>query len=96
VSANGIHTPNRLAAGAVLRIPDNEGPARHDREAKSPSHARRTIEYVVRSGDSLFKIARRFATTTERIQRLNNMATTRLSVGQVLKIQTTAGLTDEA
>ncbi|GAX91038.1 glycosyl hydrolase family 18 protein [Effusibacillus lacus] len=42
--------------------------------------------YVVRAGDSLYEIARRFNTTVEAIQILNRLPTTALSVGQRLRI----------
>jgi membrane-bound lytic murein transglycosylase D len=95
-AANGSHKPKKLQAGAVLRLPGNQSSEAHARRTRSPSPPRNTIEYVVQPGDSLFKIAKRFETTTEKIQRLNNMSTTSLSVGQILKIQTSADLTDEA
>jgi membrane-bound lytic murein transglycosylase D len=44
------------------------------------------VEHVVRQGDSLFNLAKRYGTTTEEIQRQNRMSGTGLSVGQVLKI----------
>jgi membrane-bound lytic murein transglycosylase D len=47
---------------------------------------RETVDHVVRQGDSLFNIAKRYGTTTEDIQRLNNLSGTGLTVGQVLKI----------
>lgn len=42
--------------------------------------------YVVRAGDTLFLIARRFGTTVDAIRRANNLATDVISVGQVLVI----------
>jgi len=53
---------------------------------KKELQRRKLVEYVVRRGDSLWKIANRFATTTEAIQSLNNLNTTRLHIGQVLLI----------
>ncbi len=44
------------------------------------------IEYRVRKGDSLWLIARRYKTTTKMIQSLNQLDSTLLSIGQVLKI----------
>lgn len=42
--------------------------------------------YVVKSGDSLYKIARDFNTTVDSIKRLNNLSSDNLSVGQVILI----------
>jgi len=42
---------------------------------------------VVRKGDSLWKIANRFGTTTDAIQRENSLRNTHLSIGQVLIIR---------
>jgi membrane-bound lytic murein transglycosylase D len=87
MAANGFSRANRLKAGDVLRIPGGDAHAGRALAAGSPPPASQAIKYVVRPGDSLYKIAKRFATTTERIQRLNNMSTTSLSVGQILIIQ---------
>lgn len=43
-------------------------------------------EYVVRSGDTLWLIARRFDTTVDAIKRLNGLTSNILNIGQVLKI----------
>jgi LysM repeat protein len=42
--------------------------------------------YTVKPGDTLYVIARRFGTTVKAIQNLNNLSSTTLHVGQVLKI----------
>lgn len=42
--------------------------------------------YRIKKGDSLWLIARRFNTNTKKLQRINSLQTTRLYVGQVLKI----------
>jgi len=93
--ANGIQIDSKLRAGSTLRIPSSYEPERPARAADGAPYLSETIEYVVRPGDSLYKIAKRFKTTTQKIQRLNKMSTTRLSVGQVLIIQMTAGLTSD-
>ena len=43
--------------------------------------------YVVKSGDTLYKIAREFNTTVEEIKRLNNLTDNILSVGQILIVK---------
>jgi membrane-bound lytic murein transglycosylase D len=43
--------------------------------------------YRVRAGDNLWTIAERHNTTTDQLKKLNNLRTTRLKVGQELKIR---------
>ena len=45
-----------------------------------------TFEYVVRSGDTLWLLSRRFGTTVDEIKRLNGLNSDLLNIGQVLKI----------
>ena len=44
------------------------------------------IQYVVRSGDTLWLLAQRYGTTVDAIKRLNGLTSDNLSIGQVLKI----------
>jgi membrane-bound lytic murein transglycosylase D len=44
------------------------------------------VNHIVRKGDSLFTIAKRYGTTTKKIQELNHLTTTTLQKGQVLII----------
>ena len=90
MAANNLRRPAPVAVGATLRVPTACAPERPaaPQTAKSPPPPpkREPIEHVVRQGDSLFNIAKRYGTSTEDIQRLNKMSTASLSVGQVLKI----------
>ncbi len=43
--------------------------------------------YVVKSGDNLYKIAKNFGMSVEELIKLNNLKTTNLFVGQVLKVK---------
>lgn len=45
--------------------------------------------YIVKSGDTLYSIARIYNTTVDELKSLNNLKTNLLSVGQVLKVPTT-------
>lgn len=47
---------------------------------------RNTIRYVVKSGDSLYKIAENFSTTVADIVNLNNLTTTMIYPNQILFI----------
>jgi len=72
-SANGL-TNSLLTIGDVLKIPviDEEKPKENI--------------YVVKSGDSLYKIAQNYDTTVSAIMQLNNLTSTSLSIGQILEI----------
>ncbi|UCG64763.1 MAG: LysM peptidoglycan-binding domain-containing protein [Deltaproteobacteria bacterium] len=90
MALNGLKSRSYIKVGWRLKIPTRRTYASL-RKASFPAPSRpqikgRAIEYVVRKGDSLWKIANRFATTTEAIQSLNNLNTTRLDIGQVLLI----------
>jgi membrane-bound lytic murein transglycosylase D len=88
--ANGFRG-NRIIAGKKLKIPQRGAPIAPPRLAsarvRSAPPPRRT--HRVKRGDSLWNIARRYGTTTERIRSLNHLHTTRLQIGQVLKIRET-------
>ncbi len=47
-----------------------------------------TIEYVVRAGDTLWRLSQRYGTTVAELKRLNNLSSDDLNIGQVLKIPT--------
>ena len=42
--------------------------------------------YEVRKGDTLYKIAKRYNTTIERIMRINKLRSTTIQVGQILEV----------
>ena len=86
--ANNMRRPAPLAAGTVLRVPTECPPDRPAAlpEPKAPPAKRDAIEHVVRQGDSLYNLAKRYGTTTEDIQRLNRVTPSSLAIGQVLKI----------
>ena len=70
---------NVLSIGQVLKIPSSES-------NNTGSNTGTTNTYVVKSGDSLYSIARKYNTTVDEIKRLNNLSSNVLSIGQVLKI----------
>ena len=90
MALNGLNSRSYIKVGWRLKIPTRRTYVSLRKTSSpapsSPQVKGRAIEYVVRKGDSLWKIANRFATTTEAIQSLNNLNTTRLHIGQVLLI----------
>lgn len=71
---NGIQGSN-LSVGTVLRIPNKSG--------VNPNNM---FMYTVKSGDTLYSIARKYNTTVNDIINLNYLKSNNLSVGQVLRI----------
>jgi membrane-bound lytic murein transglycosylase D len=86
--ANNMRRPEPLVAGTILRIPVECAPERSPAppEPKVQTVKRDPVEHVVRQGDSLYNLAKRYGTTTEEIQRLNRVTAASLAAGQVLKI----------
>lgn len=83
--ANNLRRSNFIVAGKKLKIPLRGVKISH---TKKPTHktAAKATTHFVRSGDSLWILARRYNTTTRKIQGLNNLHSSRLYVGQALKI----------
>ncbi len=75
--ANNLEN-NALTIGEVLIIPRNENVASSD------------LTYTVQSGDNLYEIAKRFGVTVNDLISANNLTSTALSLGQVLKIPKSA------
>lgn len=73
-AANPDVEPERLRAGEVLLIPS------------SSSASRGGVRHTVVEGDSLWGIARRYGVEMERIRAVNNLASDRVRIGQVLVI----------
>ncbi|WP_319408453.1 LysM peptidoglycan-binding domain-containing protein [uncultured Desulfosarcina sp.] len=83
--ANNLKRSSYIVAGKKLKIPQRGMVVMHAQEAV----ASRDVwdqEHVVKSGDSLWIIAKRYGTTTQKIQEMNRLSTTRLSINQVLKV----------
>jgi len=86
---NGLKRSHFIRAGWGLKIP-TAGTYASVEEVPSPIPGSavegKTTQYVVQKGDSLWRIANRFATTTMSIRSLNQLKGTRLRGGQVLVI----------
>lgn len=77
---NGIQNPNLIYVGESLKVPKLEHDKIHDTSHKL---------HIVKSGDTLTKIAKEYDTTIEDIVELNDIANPNLIyVGEVLRINT--------
>jgi membrane-bound lytic murein transglycosylase D len=83
VRANRIRSKHLIRVGQKLKVPlrSSRGRAYASKPKLLPNG-----KYRIKKGDSLWLIAKRFNTNTKTLMRLNNLRTTRLHVGQTLKI----------
>ena len=89
MALNGLKSGHFIRAGRKLKIPTRRQytPLMKTPLPVSGSEVKENlIEYVVRKGDSLWRIADRFGTTTKAIQSVNQLDDTHLRIGQVLMI----------
>lgn len=83
VDANPNLVPTKLKIGDVVKIPaKTSAPAANG----SATTAEAADTYTVKSGDVLGSIATKHGTTVKEIQKLNNLTTTQIKVGQKLKL----------
>lgn len=77
-SYNNLSTDS-LSIGQIIKIPDNKV---------------NSNEYVVKSGDSLYSISRKYGVSVDELMSVNNLKSTVLSIGQVLKIPNSGEVTN--
>lgn len=84
--ANNLRSSHFIRAGKRLKIPGKGTTyASAPKQPQSPP-SQRPAYHVVRRGDSLWNIARKYGTTTQDIQKLNGLTGTHLYQGQKLKL----------
>ncbi len=84
VRANNIHKRHFIRIGQKLKIPLRNASGRY--YASSGVKLLPGSKYKVRKGDSLWLIAKRFRTNTKSLKSINELTSTRLQVGQILRI----------
>jgi membrane-bound lytic murein transglycosylase D len=85
MAVNNLKKSSRIVAGKRLKIPLS-GYSSYQPASGGNAYLKATINYVAKSGDSLWNVANRFGTTAKEIQDLNSLASTVLTIGQTLKI----------
>jgi LysM repeat protein len=84
---NGLKNKNYLKVGWKLKIPTGKGYVSSTESTSSPViSGKDTAQYIVKEGDSLWKIANRYNTTVNTIKDLNGLKSSNLQIGQVLII----------
>jgi membrane-bound lytic murein transglycosylase D len=95
MTLNHLTSSRYIKTGWNLKIPTSAGYASQVKKAvPQTASTRETLQprkspetkYVVQKGDSLWKIANRFNTTTHEIHSLNRLRNSNLSIGQILVI----------
>ncbi len=94
LDANPGVEPRKLKVGQTIHIPAPPPPQANS-SASAPEGAASESSgtpgvYSVRSGDTLNRIARKFGTTVRALREANHLRTTRIRVGQKLKIPESA------
>ena len=84
--ANNLRRSSFIVAGKKLKIP-RKGTIVYRSKKYNGIKYKNASSHVVKRGDSLWIIAKRYGTTTKKIQELNNLSSSNLHIGQVLKIR---------
>jgi membrane-bound lytic murein transglycosylase D len=83
--ANNMRRSNYIVAGKRIKIPQRGYKTQTSQIIRKPVNGQ-ALTHRVRKGDSLYILAKRYGTTTKKIQNLNHLKTTVLHIGQVLTI----------
>lgn len=77
-----------IQVGQKLKVypPENQNVSGGNNNNKPASSSSGTTTYTVKSGDSLWSIAKKFNVTVDHIKKLNNLKNNDIKVGQKLKI----------
>jgi membrane-bound lytic murein transglycosylase D len=84
--ANNLRRSSFIVAGKKLKIP-RKGTIVYSSKKYNGIKYKNASSHVVKRGDSLWIIAKRYGTTTKKIQELNKLSSSNLHIGQVLKIR---------
>lgn len=89
---NALSSPI-LRVGQILRIRLQDGSTEEVEECIGPDYTppenANYINYTVKKGDNLYNIARTYNTSVSTIMNINNLNSSSLSIGQVLRIPST-------
>ncbi len=89
-AANPDVQPARLKSGEKLNIPAGSSGGNATADTGGTADMSGAETYVVKSGDTLSRIAHSHGTTVKALETENNLSTTKIKVGQKLKIPASA------
>lgn len=89
--ANNISRRNVIRVGKTLKIPMTEAAVKALATQKKKAQGKRKITHTVKRGDSLWNLARRYGTTTQKIRQANRLSGNRLHIGQKIVIPGSGG-----
>ena len=89
-SANNLRRNYLIRPGQRLKVPSRYSSSYSTSQTRELVTEGDRLVYVVKRGDTLYHIARSFQTSVQNIQRLNNLKSSTLQVGQKLAIHTGA------
>jgi LysM repeat protein len=91
---NNLTTAN-IYIGQVLKVAETsiQVPSIIPTPAPAPAPVVEAVTYKVAAGDSLWTIAQKYKTTIDALMKLNNLTSSNIYVGQVLKISETTAQT---
>ncbi|MBS3818706.1 LysM peptidoglycan-binding domain-containing protein [bacterium] len=84
---NHLHGNYLIRPGQKLKVPGNKKRSSRYSRSLSLNKDKDKLVYVVQKGDSLYRIARDFKTTVQKIKNQNNLDSNILRIGQKLVIQ---------
>jgi membrane-bound lytic murein transglycosylase D len=85
-NANNISKKNLIVSGQTLKIPSKSTTKTSSKTFQKPK-PKPVIDHVVSAGDSLWVLAKKYGTTTEKIKESNKLKASTLYIGQSLKIE---------
>ena len=85
-AANPGVVPTKLKIGQKLVIPAGGKPSGESLSSSTSAAGEGVMTYTVKSGDTLIKIAKAHGATVHALQSANSLASTKIHVGQKLKI----------
>jgi membrane-bound lytic murein transglycosylase D len=86
---NGLGKAEQVKVGWTLKVPTKKGfvPVVASKTSQAESKPKlKTVEYVVRPGDNLWKVAHRYNTSAKELKALNKLESMNVREGQVLLV----------